>query len=50
GFVLRSDNEPGAENVQIKPSDKTLKPLEDVGQQNSLVFSTDGTLLAAGGD
>ncbi|GLJ25316.1 hypothetical protein SUGI_0484610 [Cryptomeria japonica] len=48
-FELKED-ESAAGNVQIKRSDKSLKQLDNVGQQNSLVFSTDGTLLATGGD
>eukprot|EP01018_Ginkgo_biloba_P036414 Gb_05819 [translate_table: standard] len=48
-FELDGQDESEAE-VVIKPENKTLTELEDVGQQRSLVFSTDGTLLAAGGE
>jgi len=48
-FELTSQDESEAKKIGIKPSEKALDQLENVGQQQSLVFSTDGLLLAAGG-
>lgn len=49
-FELTSEDESEATKIVIKPSGKALDQLENVGQQQSLIFSTDGLLLAAGGE
>ena len=42
--------EGGLGHMRLEPATKTLTQLQEVGQQRSLVFSTDGTRFAAGGD
>ncbi|KVI07271.1 WD40 repeat-containing protein [Cynara cardunculus var. scolymus] len=37
-------------NLSLKPSEKVLEQLEDVGQQLAVTFSHDGSLLAVGGE
>lgn len=49
-FEFTSQNESEARKIEIKPSEKALDQLENAGRQQSLVFSTDGLLLAAGGE
>ncbi|CAM6098985.1 unnamed protein product [Calypogeia fissa] len=44
-FELRSDD-----GVKLESSEKLRKPLRDVGEQNCLVFSADGTRFATGGE
>ncbi|KAF7147415.1 hypothetical protein RHSIM_Rhsim03G0186000 [Rhododendron simsii] len=34
----------------LKPSDKVIDELEDVGQQLALIFNNDGSVLALGGE
>lgn len=45
---INSNNESG--RLNLRSSDKALTKLEDVGQQLSLTFSLDGSLLATGGE
>lgn len=49
-FELTRQDESEARKIEIKPSGKALDQLENAGRQQSLVFSTDGLLLAAGGE
>lgn len=49
-FELTSQDESEATKICIKPSGKALDQLENVGQQQCLIFSTNGLLLAAGGE
>lgn len=49
-FELTSQDESEARKIGIRPSGKPLDQLENVGRQQSLVFSRDGFLLAAGGE
>lgn len=36
--------------LKLKPSEKVLDELEDIGQQLAVTFSHDGSLLAVGGE
>lgn len=49
-FELTSQDESEATKIGIKPSGKALDQLENAGQQQCLIFSTNGLLLAAGGE
>lgn len=44
-FELRADD-----GVMLESSEKLLQPLRDVGEQNCLAFSNDGTKFATGGE
>lgn len=37
-------------SLGLRPSERVLEPLEDVGQQLALTFNNDGSLLAVGGE
>ncbi|KAJ4840600.1 hypothetical protein Tsubulata_021435 [Turnera subulata] len=38
------------QKLDLKPSEKVLSPLEDVGQQLALAFNSDSSVLAVGGE
>uniref|UniRef100_A0A0D6R2I9 Uncharacterized protein n=1 Tax=Araucaria cunninghamii TaxID=56994 RepID=A0A0D6R2I9_ARACU len=50
GFKLNSLGGSAVENVRINPADRSLNQIENMGQQKSIVFSTNGAMFAAGGE
>ncbi|KGN50716.2 SEC12-like protein 2 [Cucumis sativus] len=49
-FKVDTEKDAGDETLGLKLSQEVLSPLEDVGQQLSLAFNNEGSLLATGGE
>lgn len=47
---MDTEKDAGDETLGLKLSQEVLSPLEDVGQQLSLAFNNEGSLLATGGE
>eukprot|EP00252_Welwitschia_mirabilis_P015198 TRINITY_DN3343_c0_g1_i1.p1 TRINITY_DN3343_c0_g1~~TRINITY_DN3343_c0_g1_i1.p1 ORF type:complete len:384 (-),score=76.04 TRINITY_DN3343_c0_g1_i1:296-1447(-) len=49
-FQLISKSEADSAKISIHPLEKSTSPLDNIGEQRSLVFSRNGSLLATGGE